>query len=85
MAANVSMQSLSWDLTQPNQQLAKIADRQGIPYLDLLPVFQQAAKQPNAVPLYFKRDGHWMKAGHALTAEAVFDFVVQEDLIRANK
>ena len=78
--ANPSMQALNWNLELPNQQLARIAGRQDIPILDLLPVFQQAVQQPNAAPFYFKHDGHWNENGHRLAAQAVFEFLRQEKL-----
>ena len=78
--ANPSMQALNWNLELPNQQLARIAGRQDIPILDLLPVFQQALQQPNAAPFYFKHDGHWNENGHRLAAQAVFEFLRQEKL-----
>lgn len=81
IAANPAMQAYTWDLTLPNRQLAEILDRQGITYLDLLPAFTAAANPSNSAPLYFRRDGHWTEAGHALAAEAVFDFVKAKKLV----
>ncbi|MFQ5576351.1 MAG: hypothetical protein ACE5G8_05110 [Anaerolineae bacterium] len=80
VAANPSLKSATWDLNLPNRQLAQILVEQGIPYLDLLPAFKAAAAVEGGPPLYFKHDGHWTEAGHALAAEAVFEFLQQANL-----
>jgi hypothetical protein len=80
MQANRSMQTLNWNLKLPNRQLAEIAEQQNILLLDLLPVFQKAARQPTTPPLYFKHDGHWSETGHRLAAQTVFDFLSQKKL-----
>ena len=75
---NPAMQSLQWDMEQPNRQLADILHRHDIPYLDLLPVFRQAAQNSPDVPLYFVHDGHWTANGHHLAGKSVFQFLVDE-------
>jgi hypothetical protein len=85
LATNPSMQNSNWDLTLPNRQLTQILTRQEIIYLDLLPAFQEAASQPESVPLYFTHDGHWTETGHNLTAQAIFEFLVAENLVDIGK
>ena len=41
----------------------------GIPFLDLLPDFQNS----NQYPLYFTGDGHWREAGHKLAADIIYN------------
>ncbi len=72
-----SLQATDWDLAAPNRRLTAILDRAGIPYVDLLPIFRQAAQEENAPPLHFAHDGHWTPAGHRLAAEAITSFVQQ--------
>lgn len=66
-----------WDLDIPNRRLGAYLDSQGIPYLDLLPLFRHQAQQPGAPALHFSHDGHWTPAGHRLAAGAIADFVGQ--------
>jgi hypothetical protein len=54
----------------PTDRLGEIAGRLGVPYLDLLPVFEEAGARV-AEPLYYETDKHWTRAGHAVAAEAV--------------
>jgi hypothetical protein len=75
LAANPSMQNFRWDLGTPNRRLAAILDKAGIPYLDLLPVFRDAASQPGAPSFHFRHDGHWTPAGHKLAAQAIESFL----------
>lgn len=80
LAANPAMQTLSWDLDAPNRRLVDFLASEGIPYLDLLPVFRQAAGQADTPPLYFRHDQHWTAAGHRLAAETIHDFLLHKDL-----
>ena len=66
-----AMQDLQWDREQPNRMLAEILQAQGIPYLDLLPIFR-AWDGPT---LYFPIDGHWNVRGHRLAGEALFQWL----------
>ncbi len=76
LAANPALQTKTWDLTLPNQQLTTILTRHQIPYLDLLPIFRQMAQDSPETPLYFVHDGHWTENGHALAGEAVSQFLL---------
>lgn len=77
-------QYLHWDPDAPNRRLAAILDEAGVPYLDLLPVFQDAASQPTTPPLYFRYDFHWSQAGHALAAEGIESFLRERGLLSGN-
>ncbi|MBN1993606.1 MAG: SGNH/GDSL hydrolase family protein [Anaerolineae bacterium] len=78
LTANPAMQSFSWNLDAPNRRLAGFLTEQGIPYLDLLPVFREAAARPDSPPLHFRHDQHWTEAGHRLAAEEIYDFLLPE-------
>ncbi len=80
IAANPEMQALNWDLDAPNRRLNEFLTQENILHLDLLPVFRQAAAQPDAPPLHFRHDGHWTVAGHTLAAQAISDFLQSEVL-----
>ncbi len=70
-----AMQIGSWDLMQPNRDLAQMLNQSGIPFLDLLPVFQTAAQ--DGLLLYLPRDGHWTAEGEKLAGETMADFVYE--------
>jgi hypothetical protein len=55
------------DLERPSRELGRVAAKQGVEYLDLLPVFRAADP---AGSLYL-REGHWNARGHALAAQAL--------------
>jgi hypothetical protein len=74
-------QNLRWDPEAPNRRLADVLAEADIPSLDLLPIFQEAASQPETLPLYFRYDFHWSSAGHALAAQAVETFLRERGLL----
>lgn len=78
LAGNPAMRASTWDLEAPNRRLTGFLASQDIPFLDLLPIFRQAASQPNAPPLHFRHDQHWTVAGHQLAAEAIHDFLMSQ-------
>lgn len=78
LAANPTLSTGNMDVEAPNKRLNAFLDKEKIPHLDLLPVFRQAAVQPNSPPLHFRHDGHWTIAGHRLAAEAISDFLQRE-------
>jgi hypothetical protein len=80
LAANPAMQAVTWDLEAPNRRLAAFLAAEGIPHLDLLPIFKDASSQPGALPLHYRHDQHWTAAGHRLAAEAIHGFLVEEIL-----
>jgi hypothetical protein len=82
--AMAQSQDHGWDPQGPNRRLAAILDEAGIPYLDTLPIFQEAAAGPEASPLYFRYDFHWSPAGHGLAAEAVETFLRERGLLNDN-
>ena len=66
-------QGKRWDWEEPNRQLAGLARKSGIPFLDLLPGLQHAAQKD--AYLYFPYNLHWTAAGHAVVAALVADFL----------
>jgi hypothetical protein len=78
-------QDHTWDPGAPNRRLATILDGAGIPYLDTLPVFQEAASEAEAPPLYFRYDFHWSPTGHRLAAEAVESYLRESGLLETSK
>jgi len=54
-----------FDLEKPQRILSEFFEREGIPYLDLLPALRESASNED---LYFWSDQHWNVAGNALAA-----------------
>jgi hypothetical protein len=69
-------------LTAPNDQLAAIASRHGLPLLDLLPTLQQASGGTSR-RFYFETDQHWNRDAHALAARELERFLVAHGLVPA--
>lgn len=59
----------------PQATLAAIADRLGVPLLDLLPPLRQQTARSRE-RLYYRINSHFTAAGHALTAEELYGFLV---------
>lgn len=68
-----AMQADQWDLEQPGRAAEQVAQQAGVPFLDLLPVFRQAAA--SSQPLHLRVDGHWTPAGERLAGEATAEFL----------
>ena len=70
------------ELTAPNQQLAQITARYGLPLLDVLPVLQQeSGGQPRR--FYFQTDQHWNRDAHAIAARELERFLTERGLVPA--
>jgi len=64
------------EMTQnPPRVFADIARRQGIPFLDLTPAFQQAAARGEL--LYYDYDTHWNQSGHDLAGKTIAQYLKQ--------
>ncbi|TAN51547.1 MAG: hypothetical protein EPN26_08900 [Rhodospirillales bacterium] len=66
-----------FDPTRPSRRLMSIADRLGIPALDLMSIFI-AYREKHGLPepyFSFSCDGHWNPLGHVLAAAAVGEFL----------
>jgi lysophospholipase L1-like esterase len=65
---------------RPEARLAGIAEREGIPFLALLPVFRGAAPGRDSTrpgeQLYYEGRFHWNDAGNALAARTVHDLLL---------
>lgn len=78
-----AMQREQWDLEQPNRAAGRIAEQAGAAFLDLLPIFRQAAAT-SSQPLHLRVDGHWTPAGERLAAEATAAFLRASGLLAPN-
>jgi hypothetical protein len=71
-----------WEPDVPNATLAQVAERLGVPYLDLLPTFR-AELAAGAERLYFPVNAHWTPLGNRLAAEQVADFLARAEVLPA--
>jgi hypothetical protein len=78
LASNPALQQIILEADAPNRRLNAFLDREKILHLDLLPIFRQAAAEPDTPPLHFVHDGHWTVAGHQLAAQSIYNFLRQE-------
>jgi hypothetical protein len=68
------------DIAAPNKQLGAIAERYGLPLLDLLPVLErESGSDPRR--FYFQTDQHWNRDAHALAARELERFLVERGLV----
>lgn len=72
----------AWYCDVPNDRLDTFLDEAGIPYLDMLPGFREAALAGGG-PYYFEKDFHMTALGHDLTSDLLYQFV-DENLITAD-
>lgn len=62
------------DLERPSREIGGWCDREGVPFLDLLPVFRSA----NRGPLHHLRDSHFNAMGNRVAGEAIADWLMRE-------
>ena len=74
-----AMQNLAWDTDQSTATARRLLAEAGIPVVDLLPQFQQAAAAGNT--LHLRHDGHWTPAGQALAGAATASFLASSGLV----
>lgn len=78
--ASRSLSAADMDFAQPNRALVARLDALGIASLDLLPAFQEAARERR---LYVPRDTHWNRAGNRLAAELMLAALRSRLAVRA--
>jgi len=69
---------LVWDLDKPNRILSPFLEENGIAYLPLLPHFRRDYQETER-HLHFRVDGHWTAEGHRLAADAIYDYLTQQE------
>ena len=62
------MEQDKYDFRQPQRIISKQLSEKGIPFIDLLPAFEEAGK---TTALYAKYDSHWNEAGNKLAADLI--------------
>ncbi len=70
---------------KPTARLAQILQSHQIAHVQLSPILQAYQDQHPQESLYYKFDGHWKPNGHRLAAQAMYDYMVAESVIKAKK
>jgi hypothetical protein len=73
----------TWDLERPNQRLAELARRQGIPMVDLLPAFR--AEAASGTQLYYTINAHWNEAGNLTAARTLQEYLQQSPMLQPTR
>jgi hypothetical protein len=69
------------DLERPMRLMLDFCTAERLRCLDLTPAFRQRAAQGEQ--LYFRLDGHWNAAGHALAADIIYEYLAAQGLLPA--
>lgn len=69
------------DVERPTRLMLDFCAAERLRCLDLTPAFRQHAAQGEQ--LYFRIDGHWNAAGHALAANLIYDYLAAQGLLPA--
>jgi hypothetical protein len=65
------------DYERPHRLLREFLAEQGLAHLDLAPSLREAAAQPDAAPLYFRRDMHWTALGNEVAGRLVARWIAE--------
>lgn len=80
--ASIGASRAQYDFAKPQRLLRAWCEENGVPVIDLLPVFEAKG---NPAHLYFQNDIHWSVMGHELAAEAISPVLqVQIGKLKAN-
>lgn len=69
------------DFDQPQRLVTEVAERRGIPVIDLLPGVRSWIAD-HGESLYIEGDGHWNQQGHRLAADVVTEELIEAGLVR---
>lgn len=76
---NEQVKAFFSDIERPNRYIEKICQELDIPFLDLYPIL----KQLNDQDFYIPREGHLNEKGHALVADSLMEFILDQERDRA--
>ena len=78
IASYPDMRGFGWDLEQPDERLAALCARDGIPFLSLLGGFREGTRNSDS-PLHWKYDRHWTPEGHDRAAREISAFITNAE------
>lgn len=68
-----------FDLTEPNRTVSETCERMHVQFFDLLREFRRRTEE--GAKLYHPHDTHWNEEGHRLTAELLYDLLVERRML----
>ncbi len=77
---NYGLEAEDYDLDKPNRLLGEICERHEVVYIDLGPALRREVAQGGNP--YYTIDDHWNAAGHRLTAQIIYDRLLEEGWIQ---
>ena len=66
------------DFDKPEKILADFSQKEGINYLNLVPLLRERIKTENQMTFYYPCDNHWNEIGHLWAGEAIFQYLDQK-------
>ena len=64
-----------------NKMVRHITDKDGIPFIDLNPIFLQNYQQ-NHIKFNYVHDFHWNAYGHKIAAETIYKYLSQQKIVQ---
>lgn len=79
-AMNRDALDYQWDFNKTDRILRDFCQKEGIPFLSLLPVFREAHRKFRK-KLHFAFDMHLNERGHRMAAEAILEYLLRKKMI----
>jgi len=76
-----TIQGMVIDLDKPEKILGRIASENSISYLALTPIFRERSQNEEGLTVW-SCDGHWNERGNEWAADALFNYLVSQKLIK---
>lgn len=74
-----------WDIYQVRNKIQEICKNNGIPFIDPVASFMEAAKGTESAPLYCKLEDHWNSAGHKLVGKILAQYILAKNQSSSSK
>lgn len=78
LARYPALADMPWALEESTRRAVELLSAAGIPTLNLLPLFREAAV--NGAALHFEDDGHWTETGHRFAGALAANFLIVQGL-----
>lgn len=67
------------EYSNPSDQVTQLLNQDAIPHLLLRPPLKTYQQNHENEPIYYQYDGHWKPIGHYLVAQAIGDYIIDEE------
>ena len=78
---DTTTRGMAIDLDKPEKILGRIASENSISYLALTPIFRERSQNEEGLTVW-SCDGHWNERGNEWAADALFNYLVSQKLIK---